>query len=343
MKYRSTSAIGLCLVAATSFLTPASADGKDIRVVSDIPALASIASELLQGVPHEATSLTTRGDDPHHLTLRPSQARAVSRSDVLLWVGPDLSPWMGEVAEDLGGDAIVVKLSDAEVGEGHGDHDGHDDHDDKEGHDDHDGHSDDHAEKDEHADHEDHDEHAEKDAHDDHDEHAHHGHHDGDPHHWLNLHKMEGFADRLAAVLIELAPQSKAVISKNLATVEANIKAIEDGFAAKLSELPSTSVVVLHDSYRQFTDGFGITTLSTGIGHDEVGISAKDAQQLRGFVAQPDTNCLLVPFATSQNTIATLTEGQDVHVEVLDIIGSTDTGYLNMIEKLGSGIADCLS
>lgn len=328
----------LSVAASVALAVPARSDDTTIRVVSDIPALSSVASELLQNVSHDALSLIARGDNPHHLSLRPSQARAVEAADVIVWVGPDLSPWMQDVIAGLGSGKEVLVLGD---GEAH--HDEHDDEhgdehkEDEHGHDDHAEHDDDH--KDEHDDHK--DEHA--DEHEEHDEHAGHGHHDGDPHHWLDMHKIEAFADHLSLELIKLQPASAAQIISNLEAFEAKIENLETTAKANLAALENTNVIVLHDSYRQLTDDLGITTLSTGIGHDDSGLSAKDARALQGYVAQDDTNCLLVPWGTSEATIATLTQGSDINVFVVDHIGDMDTSYLDLMEKLSSDIAACLS
>ncbi len=53
--------------------------------------------------------LLDRGADPHHFQLRPSQARAVAGAGLVVWIGPDLTPWLGRTTDALS-DGQVLEL-----------------------------------------------------------------------------------------------------------------------------------------------------------------------------------------------------------------------------------------
>ncbi|MEO1688409.1 MAG: zinc ABC transporter substrate-binding protein, partial [Pseudomonadota bacterium] len=133
-----------------------------------------------------------------HHALRPSEARALAEADLALWIGPELTPSLGERIETLG-DARSLMLIEApgvaelsyregpglETGEeddhhGHDDHDDHADHDNHAGHDDHDDHAEHASHDEEHAGHDDHAEHASHEGHDHDEDHA--GHDDDERH-----------------------------------------------------------------------------------------------------------------------------------------------------------------
>ncbi|MCG6902536.1 MAG: metal ABC transporter substrate-binding protein [Rhodobacter sp.] len=103
------------------------------NVVTDIAPVHSLATQVLGdlGTP---VLLLDPGADPHHFQLRPSQARTLSRADVVIWVGKGLTPWLDDVIGNLGKDPINLELLDVpdlplrvapEAGFGHGDADPH--------------------------------------------------------------------------------------------------------------------------------------------------------------------------------------------------------------------------
>ncbi len=163
------------------------------KVATDIAPVHSIVAAVMKDL-GSPSLIVQPGSSPHGYAMRPSEARALSEADVVVWIGHGLTPWLEEPIETLAPAAVHIELMDAEGirlleyregalfedhhdhDHGHGDHADHDDHaEDK--HDDHD--HEEHAE-DKHDDH-DHEEHAE-DKHDDHDheEHAEDKHDDHD-------------------------------------------------------------------------------------------------------------------------------------------------------------------
>jgi zinc transport system substrate-binding protein len=167
-------------------------------VATDIAPVHALVSQVMEGVGEPALIVPPRAS-PHGYAMRPSEARALSGADLVVWVGPALTPWLAEPLETLAGEASHLALM-AQAGtrvlefrEGatfephdHGDEEehgeeGHEDHD-HEGHE-HEGHdheAHDHDAHDHEAhDHEGHDDHAEEDDHADHEDHAD---HDDDAH-----------------------------------------------------------------------------------------------------------------------------------------------------------------
>jgi zinc transport system substrate-binding protein len=183
------------------------------RVATDIAPVHSLTA-MVMGDLGEPTLLIEPGSSPHTAGLRPSQAKALSQADLVVWIGEKLSPQVGHQIEVLGQNAKVLELlelpesvlldfqesavfEDHHDEEGHDAH-GHDDHDDHKDHGDH-GHDDDHKDHDDHAheehghdEHKDHDDHGHEDGHKDHDDHAHEE-HKGE--HGHDSHAEEGHDD----------------------------------------------------------------------------------------------------------------------------------------------------
>ena len=143
------------------------------NVAVDIAPVHSLVARVMEGV-GTPDLIVPMGASPHGYNLRPSEAAALQDSDLVFWIGEDLTPWMEGAVATLADGATVTGLLDSDgtvllnfregaLFEAH-DHGDEDDHDDE----DHAGHDDDHNDDhdDEHADEHDHD------GHDDHDAHA---------------------------------------------------------------------------------------------------------------------------------------------------------------------------
>ncbi|MBO9449153.1 zinc ABC transporter substrate-binding protein [Tropicibacter sp. R16_0] len=204
------------LSAVTLSVASVAAYAEPPKVATDIAPIHSLVAQVMNTV-GEPSLIVRQGASPHGYSMRPSEARALQNADLVVWVGPELTPWFEKPLSSLSENAVKLELLDVpgtlqlqyrDLGEDdhddHADHDDHDKHDDDHAdHDDHDKHDDDHADHDDHDkhdddhadhgdDHVDHDDHAKHDddhddhraaeGHDDHDDHADEGHDDHDDH-----------------------------------------------------------------------------------------------------------------------------------------------------------------
>jgi zinc transport system substrate-binding protein len=83
------------------------------RVVTDIPPVHSLVS-LVMGNLGQPDLLLARGADEHDFQLRPSQAGAVADADLLVWIGPELTPWLESALDTRPEGAAALALLDAE-------------------------------------------------------------------------------------------------------------------------------------------------------------------------------------------------------------------------------------
>lgn len=79
------------------------------RVVTDFGPVQSLVADVMGdlGAPE---MLLSQGADPHDFQLRPSQAQALARADVVFWVGPELTHDLGETLATLAPQAQIVPL-----------------------------------------------------------------------------------------------------------------------------------------------------------------------------------------------------------------------------------------
>ena len=117
-----------------ALLTPALPALAEVpRVVADTAVTGSLV-QLVMGDLGQPEVLLAAGGDPHHYQLRPSQAGSLQDAGLLVWVGPEMSPWLDRPAAALTakGDALALlaapgtqRQNFASGGEDH-DHEGHD-------------------------------------------------------------------------------------------------------------------------------------------------------------------------------------------------------------------------
>lgn len=90
-------------------MLPMSASAEVPRVITDIPPIYGLTKTVMGdlGTP---VLLLTKGADEHDFQLRPTQMRNIASADLVVWVGPKLTPWLDRAM--AGGDAMSLSLMD---------------------------------------------------------------------------------------------------------------------------------------------------------------------------------------------------------------------------------------
>ena len=325
----------LSLTAAPALAAP--------QVVTDLVPTGALVQEVM-GDLAEVRVLLPQGASAHHYQMRPSDAQALQGADVVIWMGPELTPWLSRASETLSG-ATQLRLLEVEgvalrdyagaASEGdadHGDHAGHDDHADHAGHD--------------HGDHADHD----HDHDHDHGDHAGHDHvHAGtDPHAWLNPANAAPWLDAIVATLSEQDPQNAATYRANADAAAERIAALDDTLRERLAPHAQDRFVVFHDAYGHFTDHFGLQpAIAVSLG-DASTPSAARIDQIRTQIAESGAVCAFPEYAHDAGLITTVTEGSDIRTggELSPEGGTLSPGagqYEVLLTQMADTIVDCLA
>lgn len=113
-----------------SFSTPTAALAAPPKVVVDIAPVHALVAQVM-GTLGSPVLLIEQNMDPHYVTLKPSQARALEEAEMLVWIGPEMTPWLEKGRTSLAPEATnlgLLALEDTiklELREGDA-HDGHD-------------------------------------------------------------------------------------------------------------------------------------------------------------------------------------------------------------------------
>lgn len=315
----------LALLSAAA--TAAHADAP--RVVADIAPVHSLTAQVMDGV---ATPdlIVPPGADAHHMALRPSDARVLSEADVVIWVGPDMTPWLEEPLTTLAPGAASLVLMDTpgwtprtlDVAE-----DAHDDH----------------AEHEDDAAHSDHAAHDGDAADDDHTGH----HHDTDPHAWLDPEVAAVWVAAIRDTLTATDPDNAAAYAANADRAIADLTALRGTVAATLSGVPAGTWIAPHDAFGYFEDRFMLASGGAIADSDDLDPGPAHLAALRDRVAAGEITCVLSQTGASTDYASVLTDGTDARTGSIDDTGIGLTPGPDLHADLLTGIAttlkDCIT
>lgn len=336
------------------------------RVVTDIHPVHSLVAQVM-GDLGQPELLLDRGASEHNFQLRPSQAAGLAEADLVIWIGPELTPWLDRALSGLGEGSETLALltvpgTETRAFSKDGGHSGHShgaegtaaakDHDHDHGHAEEAAHDHDHDH--DHGHDHGHEETAAA-AHDDHGHghgHGHdhdHGHsHDGlDPHAWLDPANAQLWLTAIAAELGRIDPANAATYATNAETAAAAIASLDAELAASLAPLQGKPFVVYHDAYGYFAAHYGLDVFGSVALGDATAPGAARLAQLRDGVAAGTALCLFPEAQHDPALIEQLAEGTGARIGgMLDPNGSTQEpgpgAYAALMRALAQTIVDCV-
>lgn len=304
--------ISLLLASTVLSLSPALAEVP--RVVTDLPPVQSLAA-LVMGDLGKPALLLDRGADAHDFQLRPSQAAEIAAADLVIWVGPQMTPWLDRTLDGLAGSGARLELlavpgTATRVFAAHDEHDHDNAGDEAEGHE---GHS-----------------------------------HEGlDPHAWLAPANARVWTEAIAAELSRLDPEHAATYAANAAAAVETINALDAEVGATLVPAKGAPLVMFHDAYGYFADSYGLTIAETISLGDAASPGASHLKEVRDGMQAGEVLCIFPETNHDPKLVAVMAEGSGARIgAALDPEGATlEPGpdlYANMLRGLARNIADCV-
>lgn len=303
------------------------------RVITDLPAIHSLTAQVMGDLGTPAL-LIDKGADAHSFQLRPSQAAMLADGDLVVWMGPEMTPWLERALTSLAQDTPQLALLaapetylrdfDATATDDHADHA-----------------AEDHAPHAQDAPAQDHDDHAQG-------EHDTHDHGSIDPHAWLDPANARVWLGLIADQLATLDPDNAATYARNAALAQSGIDALDAELTAMLAPLKGRPFVASHDAYGYLIDHYGLSLVGTVALGDASSPGAARLATLRDTVTRTNALCL---FPEAQHDPAFLTQlaaETDTRIGgALDPAGtSLDPGpdaYGTLMRQLATTLADCLA
>jgi zinc transport system substrate-binding protein len=223
------------------------------RVIASIRPLQSLAAMAMEGV--ATPDLLIKGAaSPHSYTLRPSDAAALHRADIVLWTGEAMETFLVGILPTLGHAKIVavkglpgVALLAPRRLDG-----------------------------------------AESDSDDDG-----HGVETWDGHLWLSPDNAAAVVSGIAALLAEADPANAARYKANAAAAATRLAALKGELTASLSGLSGKGYIAGHDAYQYFDRSFGLAFQGAVEVHPDRPPSARHILALNRTIAADHTACML--------------------------------------------------
>jgi zinc transport system substrate-binding protein len=278
------------------------------RVAADIAPVHSIVARVMAGI--GAPDLVVGpGASEHGYALRPSEARLLQEADLVVWVGPDLTPWLGEAIASLAVDAAVVTLEDAPGIERLPLRDG--------------GAFEPHG-------------HGPVDA-------AGHDHPVADGHLWLDPRNAVAAARAVAAALGGVDPANAAGYAANAAAFADEMAALSREIAARLAPVRGRPYIVFHDAFQYFEHGFDLPAAGSVALPDGSAPGAARVAEVRARVRAEGIVCAFAEPQFEPRLLATVIDGTAVRTGVLDPIGATLSPGPELYPALLRGLAEALA
>lgn len=296
-----------------SLLVEAAAIAAPPKVLVTVRPIHSLVAAVMGDVAQPAL-LLTGSQTPHSYTLVPSDAKALSGADLVVWVGEPLETFLEGPLETLSTGSRVIELAtEGEIrlrenrdgGVWEVDASGHS-----------------------------HDEHA----------HDHQGRVDG--HIWLDPRNAQAIVKITADALSMSDPNNAETYQNNAAKTLLRLDAMEVRIRESLSSVQDQPFLVAHDALQYFDTFFNLTAVGAIAVTPDQPPSARRLSELRQKANALESLCLFTEPGFLPKVMNVVADAGNVRAGIVDPLGvDLETGqalYFDLMEGLAQDLADCL-
>lgn len=281
------------------------------NVAVSIQPIYSLAAAVMQGV-GQPTLLVKGIQSPHTYMLRPSQAKLLGSSDLIVWVGPGLERFLEKPIASRSAKAKQLRLMDLKGLRLYSFRSGKNNGEIEEGH------------------------------------HGHHHRADSyDAHIWLDIDNAKIIAAAIADALQAVDPKNAAVYKANQTTLIKKLDHLHQALKARLAFSGNLPFMVFHDGYQYFEKAYNLKDIGSISLDPELQISAKRLNDIYDTIKQKNVRCLFAEVQFQTNLIERLAKKMKIKIGVLDPYGANLKGkpedmYFTLMQNLASQFAGCL-
>jgi len=292
---------------ALSLIIAPMASAEPPRVAVDIAAVHGLVAQVMGdlGAPE---LVMTPGASPHDYTLRPSQAASLEAADLVIWMGPDLTPWLARSLATLAPDAASlallevpqtrtmaareVAIFDTPVPAPSADS-------------------------------------------------------ARDPHAWLDPENAAIWIGLIADALAGVDPDNAAVYRANATAALADIAALQAEITARIAPIRDTAFIVFHDAYQYFEERFDLSPVGAIALADAADPGAARIEDLREILIARDVACVFSEPQFNAGLVDVVMGGRPARTTVIDPLGiDIPPGpefYATLLRNITSAFTTCLS
>lgn len=295
-----------------------------IEVVVSVKPLHSLVSAVMQGSPSVPSLLVEGANSPHGFALRPSHVEALSRADIVFWIGDTYETFLDGTLATVAPGVTEVRMIDtpglitlpfregglfeSHEGEGEEDH--------GEDGDEHDGHG----------------------EHDDHGE-------GPDPHIWLDPGNAVIMTQAIADNLSVLDPEHASLYRANADNTVEQLEALELELSRELWDAGG-SFFVFHDAYHYFEETFGLEATGAFTINPAIAPGVQRIEEIKRTIESQGATCIFAEPQFSPRLLETLASDTGASIGVLDPLGADLVDgpdlYFEMMSGLAASFKTCL-
>ncbi len=294
------------LIVVTGFSTR-QVSAAELRVVASIKPIHSLVASVMAGV--GVPELLLKGaSSPHSFSLKPSDARALAKADVVFWVGPDMEVFLTRPVKNLAISAQIVELSRTpglrllSLG------------------------LDESGEIPEEA--------------------NLHNHKNMDPHIWLNPDNAKLLVGEIVRKLGAADADNAEIYAANGAALIAMLNRLTTELDATLAEVRTAPFIVFHDAFQYFVKRFGLNANGAIILNPERTPGAGKINRIRKKIASGNIRCIFTEPQFNPAIVKSITRNTSTRISVLDPLGADisagPAAYATLLRTLASALVSCL-
>ena len=312
--------------AATAAVLALAAAGAPVRaeaprVVVTIKPIHALVASVMDRIGTPAL-LLSGSMSPHGVTLRPSQARMLAESEMVVWTGPALEQSVAKIVRNLAGKAVSLPLQDAPGVRLYKLREGGiwelDDHDHGHGH----GHGEEEGDEDE--------ERADIDA-----------------HIWLDPHNAIAMTRAIGEALARADAANAAAYRANAAATVDRLKALDAEIAKAVRPVRGKRYIVFHDAYQYFEKRYRLKPAGSITIDPHRTPSPRRLFDIRTRILKRGASCVFREPQFEPKIVNVLVRGTSAKVGTLDPVGAGlpagKDAYTTLLRRLVAGLRTCLT
>ena len=291
-----------------SLLTIFSTAKADIKVVTSIKPIHSLASYLMDGV-GKPDLIVDGYASPHGFALKPSHAKMLQNADLIFWVGEDLESFLEKPLKSIAKKAEKIELMEIKGLNKL--------------------------------------KFRERNIFDEHDDHGHghegHAHGEYDPHIWLDPMNAKVILSEMAEHLIENDPKNTDKYKENLKKAHKDLDKLTKKVKSELNK--DFKSIVFHYAYQYFEKRFGINILGAFTVNTDVMPGAEQLAEIREIIEHDKVSCIFSEPQFNPDIIKAVAKDTNVATGVIDPLGATlNPGkdlYFDLISNMSKSFKGC--
>lgn len=170
---------------------------------------------------------------------------------------------------------------------------------------------------------------------------------DADPHIWLDPANAREIATRVVAALSDIDPGNREIFAANANDFSARLDRLDEELRAQLAPVADVPYLVFHDAYGYFERRYGLARVGAVTINPQRKPGAQRIAALRETIRATGARCLFGEPQFQPALLATLIEGNDTRIGVLDPLGATlrpgPEAYFTLMRNLANSLHGCLA